>query len=78
MGFYDAAGNMTNDDFHTYSYDGEGNIVSMDANGSTAQYAYNALNQRVAGGPGLNRQQLRVPPTSPLRCGFPKACAGHW
>jgi len=43
---YDAAGNMTNDGFHTYTYDGEGNIVSVDS-GSTAQYSYNALNQRV-------------------------------
>jgi RHS repeat-associated protein len=35
-----------NDGFHTYSYDGEGNIVSVDS-GSTATYVYNALNQRV-------------------------------
>ena len=43
---YDAAGNMTNDTVHTYKYDAEGNIITVD-NGSTAQYTYNALNQRV-------------------------------
>jgi RHS repeat-associated protein len=43
---YDAPGNMTNDGFHTYKYDAEGNIISVDS-GSTAQYVYNALNQRV-------------------------------
>jgi len=48
---YDAAGNMTQDGptslgFHTYTYDAEGNITSVDA-GTTAQYVYNALNQRV-------------------------------
>jgi RHS repeat-associated protein len=43
---YDAAGNMTNDGYHTYTYDGEGNITAVDG-GQTAQYVYNALNQRV-------------------------------
>ena len=43
---YDAAGNMTSDGSHTYSYDAEGNITAVDS-GSTAQYTYNALNQRV-------------------------------
>ncbi|MGA3335480.1 MAG: RHS repeat-associated core domain-containing protein, partial [Terracidiphilus sp.] len=43
---YDAAGNMTNDTTHTYTYDAEGNIVAVDG-GSTAAYVYNALNQRV-------------------------------
>jgi RHS repeat-associated protein len=43
---YDAAGNMTNDGFHSYTYDAEGNITAVDG-GSTAQYVYNALNQRV-------------------------------
>jgi RHS repeat-associated protein len=44
---YDAAGNLMSDSIHSYSYDAEGNIVSVDNNGSTAQYYYNALNQRV-------------------------------
>ena len=36
---------MTNDSFHGYTYDAEGNITKVD-NGSTATYTYNALNQR--------------------------------
>jgi RHS repeat-associated protein len=43
---YDAAGNMTSDGFHTYTYDAEGNILNVD-NGSTAQYVYDAMNRRV-------------------------------
>ena len=43
---YDAAGNMTNDMFHTYTYDAEGNITQVD-NGSTAEYVYDAFNQRI-------------------------------
>jgi RHS repeat-associated protein len=43
---YDAAGNMTNDNLHSYTYDADGNILSVDS-GSTATYLYNALNQRV-------------------------------
>jgi RHS repeat-associated protein len=47
VGFsYDAAGNMTYDGTHSYTYDAEGNIVTVDG-GSTATYVYNALNQRV-------------------------------
>jgi len=45
---YDAAGNLTSDGLgHTYTYDAEGNLITVD-NGSTAQYVYNALNQRVS------------------------------
>jgi RHS repeat-associated protein len=43
---YDAAGNMTADGFHTYTYDAEGDITAVDA-GQTAQFFYNALNQRI-------------------------------
>jgi RHS repeat-associated protein len=43
---YDAAGNMTHDGFHYYTYDAEGNILNVDA-GSTAQYVYDAMNRRV-------------------------------
>jgi RHS repeat-associated protein len=47
IGFsYDAAGNMTYDGFHSYTYDAEGHITAVDG-GSTATYVYNALNQRV-------------------------------
>ena len=43
---YDAAGNMTNDGFHTYTYDAEGNIIAVDG-GGTATYVYDALNHKV-------------------------------
>jgi RHS repeat-associated protein len=43
---YDAAGNMTNDSIHTYTYDAEGNVLTVDG-GSTGQYVYDALNCRV-------------------------------
>jgi hypothetical protein len=36
--------------FHSYTFDAEGNITAVDANnpgGPTAQYIYNALNQRL-------------------------------
>ena len=42
---YDAAGNMTDDGFHSYTYDGENNLIQVDS--STDSYVYNALNQRV-------------------------------
>jgi len=41
---YDAVGNVLNDGFHSYNYDAEGNIVSVDG---TAQYVYDAFNQLV-------------------------------
>jgi RHS repeat-associated protein len=43
---YDAAGNLTNDKFHSYTYDAENRIISVD-NGATT-YAYDADGQRVA------------------------------
>jgi RHS repeat-associated protein len=43
---YDAAGNVTSDGSHYYTYDAEGHITAVDG-GSTAAYVYNALNQRV-------------------------------
>jgi RHS repeat-associated protein len=43
---YDAAGNVTSDGFHSYTYDAEGNILQVDG-GNTAQYVYDALNRRV-------------------------------
>lgn len=42
---YDAAGNVTNDGPHTYSYDAENRIVSVDG-GATASYAYDQSNRR--------------------------------
>jgi RHS repeat-associated protein len=42
---YDAAGNIMNDGFHSYSYDAEGHLMSVD--GTAASYLYNASGQRV-------------------------------
>jgi RHS repeat-associated protein len=43
---YDAAGNLSSDSFHQYTYDAEGNILKVDM-GTTAIYAYDALNHRI-------------------------------
>jgi len=43
---YDAAGNITNDGSHNYSYDAEGRMITVDG-GSTATYTYDASGQRV-------------------------------
>jgi hypothetical protein len=42
----DPNGNMTNDGVHTYIYDAENRVVSVDS-GSTASYAYDHQNRRV-------------------------------
>ena len=49
---YDATGNLLTDGVHSYSYDAEGQLLSVDG-GATASYVYNALNLRsktVSGG----------------------------
>lgn len=43
---YDAAGNMTSDTFHNYTYDAEGRILQVDG-GITASYLYDAFGARV-------------------------------
>ncbi|MEK6302572.1 MAG: RHS repeat-associated core domain-containing protein [Acidobacteriota bacterium] len=43
---YDAAGNVTNDGLHSYTYDAENRLVSVDG-GATAQYRYDHQNRRV-------------------------------
>jgi RHS repeat-associated protein len=43
---YDAAGNVTNDGAHSYQYDAENRLVSVDS-GATAQYWYDHLNRRI-------------------------------
>jgi RHS repeat-associated protein len=43
---YDYPGNLTKDGSHTYTYDAEGNVLSVDG-GSTATYVYDAMNRRV-------------------------------
>jgi RHS repeat-associated protein len=42
---YDSAGNVTNDGSHTYAYDAENRMVSVDL-GATASYSYDVSNQR--------------------------------
>jgi uncharacterized protein RhaS with RHS repeats len=42
---YDAAGNVTNDGSHGYTYDAENRVVSVD--GGTAAYSYDERNWRV-------------------------------
>jgi len=43
---YDAAGNVTADGSHTYTYDAENRLTTVDG-GTTAQYVYDANGQRV-------------------------------
>jgi hypothetical protein len=43
--FYDAAGNVTNDGAHTYAYDSENRLVTVDG-GSTASYSSDNQNRR--------------------------------
>ncbi|WP_263417836.1 RHS repeat domain-containing protein [Terriglobus albidus] len=43
---YDAAGNLTQDPNHSYQYDDDGKLLSVDG-GATASYIYDAFNQRV-------------------------------
>ncbi|MEK6302452.1 MAG: RHS repeat-associated core domain-containing protein [Acidobacteriota bacterium] len=42
---YDAAGNVTNDGFHSYTYDSANRLVSVDS-GATASHAYDHQNRR--------------------------------
>jgi len=53
---YDAAGNMTNDTFHVYSYDAEGRLIKVDG-GTTATYVYNSRGLRAGDSVG-NRELL--------------------
>ena len=43
---YDANGNLTNDGTHTYQYNYNNRLISVD-NGATATYTYDALNRRI-------------------------------
>jgi RHS repeat-associated protein len=42
---YDAAGNVTNDSIHSYTYDAEGRLKAVDS-GNTAKYNYDAFGNR--------------------------------
>ena len=43
---YDANGNLAQDDHHTYTYDFDNHLISVD-NGNTATYTYDALGRRI-------------------------------
>jgi len=43
---FDAAGNLINDGVHSYQYDAENRLVSVD-NGTTGSYAYDSENRRI-------------------------------
>lgn len=43
---YDLNGNLTQDDHHTYTYDFDNHLISVD-NGNTATYTYDALGRRI-------------------------------
>ena len=43
---YDANGNLAQDDHHTYTYDFDNHLISVD-NGTTAIYVYDALGRRI-------------------------------
>jgi YD repeat-containing protein len=43
---YDAAGNVTSDGVHTYTYDAENRVVGVDS-GATASYNYDQNNRRI-------------------------------
>jgi len=45
---YDALGNVTNDGFHSYTYDAEGRLLQVDG-GNTAKYVYDAEGRRITG-----------------------------
>ena len=50
---YDAAGNLLNDTFHSYTYDPEGRVITVDG-GTTASYTYDAQGRRVESRIGAN------------------------
>ena len=50
---YDAAGNVTNDGTHTYQYDAEDRVVSVDG-GATANYQYDQNSRRIKKAVGVS------------------------
>lgn len=54
---FDAAGNLLSDGVHTYTYDAENRIISVDS-GQTATYLYNGLGHRVSKGTGASKSEF--------------------
>jgi RHS repeat-associated protein len=54
---FDAAGNLLGDAVHTYTYDAENRVISVDA-GQTATYSYNGTGQRVSKGTGASASEF--------------------
>jgi RHS repeat-associated protein len=54
---FDAAGNLLGDGLHSYKYDAENRIISVDA-GQTATYLYNGLGQRVSKSSGASTSEF--------------------
>jgi RHS repeat-associated protein len=74
---YDADGNLTSGGTHSYQYDAEGHVVSVD-NGSTEASSYNALGQWVEQLlPGIDQDEYFYDPSGTM-LGLYTAAAGHW
>ena len=58
---YDTNGNLTNDNFHTYGWDADGNLITVD--GSTG--TFDALGRRVELGSAGGYSQMLYPPFAP-------------
>ncbi len=54
---YDAAGNVINDGFHTYTYDAENRMISVDG-GTTASYVYDLQGRRARAATGSETQDF--------------------
>ena len=58
---YDGNGNLTNDTFHTYTWDAEGNPATID----TYSFSYDAFDRRVEYGNGTSWTQYLYSPSNP-------------
>lgn len=66
IGFgYDSAGNLTSDGAHTYQFDPENRLKSLDS-GSTATYTYDVNNQRITKVTGTNTGEYILVNNRPL------------
>jgi RHS repeat-associated protein len=66
---YDAAGNMTYDGNHHYTYDAENRIVQIDS-GSTASYAYNEMGKRIRKSTGSSLTEYYYGPNGSVQAEY--------